>query len=101
MAFAEKDPTPSPDVVNRFHSKSDVDSSPNAHHHTIGPRKNQAADGAHIHNGDGSLKLDPSTCFSKGILSGVTITGSRGGNTALASVIAALVTLGATDSTTA
>lgn len=35
------------------------------------------------------------------LLAGVTLTGSRGGNIALLSVIQALVALGATDSTTA
>ncbi len=43
------------------------------------------------HNGKNSVR----------ILKGVTITGAKGGNVALASVIAALVKLGATDSTTA
>lgn len=78
-------------TVNRFHNKSDVDSSAFAQHHTIGPKPNQASPGPHKHTGaDGSNQL----------LAGVTITGAKAGNTALASVIAALVGLGATDSTT-
>ena len=79
-----------PDKTTADHARSDVDSSPFAQHHTIGPRKDQAAGGAHRHDGsDSSL-----------ILTGTTITGAKAGNTAVASVIAALVKLGATDSTT-
>lgn len=83
--------SPQPSVVNKFHNKSDVDSGPNAQHHTIGNRKDQAASGAHTHDGKNSPQL----------LLGVTITGSRGGNAAVASIISALVGLGATDATTA
>lgn len=36
---------PSPNVVNRFHSNDDCDSSFYAHHHTIGNGPNQAASG--------------------------------------------------------
>ncbi len=89
MPFIEREEAVDATTVNAFHKKSDVDSSANAQHHTIGPRKNQAADGAHTHDGSNSLL----------ILEGVTLSGSRGGNAALASVIAALVQLGATDST--
>lgn len=85
------DESPQPSQVNKFHNKSDVDSGPNAQHHTIGNRKDQASSGAHNHDGKNSSQL----------LAGVTLTGSRGGNAALASVINALAGLGATDSTTA
>lgn len=78
-------------TVNKFHTKSDKDSSHNAQHHTLGVKHNQASPGNHDHDGVNSLR----------ILAGVTITGAKGGNAALASVIAALVGLGATDSTTA
>lgn len=91
MAFAEKEESPLPQEVAKFHARSDVDSSIYAQHHTLGPRPNQAAPGPHKHDGTSSLK----------ILDGVILSGSRGGNAALASVIAALVALGATDSTTA
>ena len=80
-----------PQTVARFHNKSDVDSSSEAQHHTLGIKKDQSSPGDHIHDGTTSRKL----------LSGTTITGSRGGNAAVASIIAALVKLGATDSTTA
>ncbi len=36
---------PSPQDVNLMHSNDDCDSSPFAHHHTIGTKPNQAADG--------------------------------------------------------
>lgn len=90
MPDVERDPAPLPAEVRKFHTKSDSDSSPVAQHHTLGPRPNQAASGAHKHDGISSPK----------ILDGVTLTGSKGGNAALASVIAALVLMGATDTTT-
>lgn len=82
---------PKESEVRKLHTKSDVDGSKNAQHHTLGSGPNQAAPGDHDHRGGTSVEL----------LKGVTISGARGGNTALASVIAALVDLGATDSTTA
>jgi len=86
----DKDSPLSSKEVNKLHNKSDVDSSVGAQHHTLGTKKDQASDGAHTHDGKNSRK----------ILAGVTLTGSRGGNAALASVISALVLLGATDATT-
>jgi len=80
-----------PQTVARFHNKSDVDSASDAQHHTLGIKKDQASPGDHKHDGSTSKRL----------LEGTTITGSRGGNAAVASIIAALVKLGATDSTTA
>lgn len=77
--------------VAKFHDKADTDSSQIALHHTLGPKHDQAAAGDHQHKG---------TAYSKP-LKGVTISGAKGGNVALASVISALVQLGATDSTTA
>lgn len=82
---------PTATEVSKFHRKADTDGSQNAIHHTLGPGHNQSAPGDHDHRGGNSVEL----------LAGVSITGSRGGNVALASVIAALVQLGATDSTTA
>lgn len=78
--------------VNEFHTKDDVDSSQEAHHHTLGPKHDQAAAGDHSHK-IGSGYNPP--------LKGVSITGSRGGGAALVSVIDALEKLGATDSTVA
>lgn len=78
-------------TVARFHNQSDVDSKQTAQHHTLGIRQDQAAPGGHKHDGKSSRKL----------LENKTITGSRGGNVALASVIQLLVQLGAIDNTTA
>ena len=36
---------PLPEEVNAFHKNDDCDASPFAHHHTIGTKPNQAADG--------------------------------------------------------
>lgn len=78
-------------AVNDFHTKDDVDSSFEAHHHTIGTRQDQASSGAHNHDGKNSKRL----------LQGVSISGSRGSGAALISVIDALEKLGATDNTVA
>lgn len=77
--------------VEIFHRNADTDGRKESIHHTLGPNPGQAASGDHTHNGADSEKL----------LRGVTLTGSRGGNVALLSVIQALVKLGATDNTTA
>lgn len=81
---------PSATEIREMHTNDDLDVSAESHHHTIGPGVNQAASGAHNHDGNNSPL----------ILEGVTITGGKGGNTAVASIIAALAKLGATDSTT-
>jgi hypothetical protein len=78
-------------TVNEFHSNDDTDRDANAHHHTLGSNANQAAPGSHRHDGSDSISL----------LQGLTISGAKGGNTALASVIGLLVQLGATDSSSA
>ncbi len=85
-------PTPYPpaETVDDFHTNSDVNSRRQAQHHTLGPGEFEASPGPHNHRGGDSVLL----------LSGVTLTGSRGGNVALLSVIQALVALGATDNTT-
>lgn len=73
------------------HEQDDADGSEFSLHHTLGPRPNQAARGTHIHNGEDSPKL----------MAGVVVTGSRGGNAAVASLITGLVNaLGFTDATT-
>ena len=81
---------PSQLEVAKFHTNSDKDGSKSGQHHTLGPGAFQAAAGNHTHDGVSSLPL----------LDGVTISGAKAGNTALASVIAALVLLGANDTTT-
>ena len=78
-------------AVKDFHQNADTDFGKASAHHTLGVNPSQASPGSHNHDGSNS----------KALLAGVTLTGAKGGNVALASVIAALVTLGATDSTTA
>lgn len=81
---------PAPKVVSEFHSNDDVDSSASAHHHTLGSGANQASPGYHNHDGSNSVLL----------LDGITLTGSKSTGAALASVVSALVRLGAADETT-
>jgi hypothetical protein len=85
----KEDPRPPNDVVERFHANASVDTKATDIHHTLGNKPNQAAKGYHTHNGSDSPQL----------LAGVILTGSKGGNAALGSVISALVKLGATDNT--
>lgn len=83
--------SPDPSVVNRFHERADTDSSSTAAHHTLGVKHDQASPGDHKHEGQGSLRL----------MEGVTIIGSKGGNSALGDLISKLSTvLGFTDATT-
>lgn len=81
-------PNPSAVEVDTFHTNSDRDSRPEAQHHTLGASSTQASPGNHKHDGGDSELL----------LTGLTITGAKGGNTSLPSIIACLVRLGATDS---
>lgn len=86
----------SPDQVEKFHRKSDLDSKPQAQHHSIGSSDNQASPGTHRHDGT----------TSQLILEGFVLTGNRGtasvaGVGALTTIIQALVQLGAVDNTTA
>jgi len=83
--------SPPPEEVARFHARSDVDSSQTAQHHTLGVRHDQASPGDHKHEGQGSRL----------IMEGITVSGAKGGNAALADLIAKLsAALGFTDSTT-
>lgn len=75
-------PTPEPRIVNSFHFRDDVDSGVAAHHHTLGINRNQAAPGDHVHDGSASKKLGSGQSLA--------ITGSKGSNAALASLIAML-----------
>lgn len=85
-----ENPKPSANTVADFHTNADTDSRPESIHHTLGPNPAQSSPGDHTHDG-GSSPL---------ILVGFTLTGSRGGNAAMTSLIACLVRLGATDQTT-
>lgn len=91
MAGPFNDETLNYETVEKIHQYDDADVRAESHHHTLGAGSFQAAAGSHRHRGGDSELL----------LSGTTISGSRGSATAMVSVIAALVTLGATDSTTA
>lgn len=78
--------------VEALHQNDDVDVRRESHHHTLGPRGTQAAGGDHNHDGSNSSLL----------LSGMTISGSRSSSASiLPSMIAGLVRLGMTDSSTA
>jgi hypothetical protein len=88
-----KPPTPDPRQVNLFHSRSDVDSGPLAQHHTIGVGHNQVAAGDHNHDSKSSRKV------GQGL--GLSVTGSKGGNAALASLLTMLAqVIDFTDTTT-
>jgi len=88
--FAEQLQRSTAEAVEKFHQKDDADVRDESHHHTLGIGPTQAAKGSHNHMGGNGLP----------ILTGQTITGAKGGNTALASVIALLAAMGATDATT-
>lgn len=86
-----RDNTVDPRVVADFHRHSDLDRDTFAQHHSLGPGANQAAAGTHSHDGTNTRQL--------GV--GITLTGAKGGNAALTSVIAAMVQiLGVEDNTT-
>lgn len=87
--MADKRKPPS-EEIERFHTNDDLDGAATAHHHSLGSKRTQASPGDHTHDGGSSKQL----------LDGVTLTGAKAGNAALASVIGALVALGATDNTT-
>lgn len=91
--FGKASSSPDRRAVNDQHRNDDVDSRPEAHHHTTGNGANQSARGNHIHDGQNGLPL----------LDGVTFTGSRSNNTAdiINQVCNALAAIGATNSTSA
>lgn len=79
--------------VNLIHANSDIDSGPSAGHHSLGVNRNQASPGDHVHDGKASKLL--------GAGMHITISGSKGGNAALTSLIAALKqVISITDNTT-
>lgn len=83
--------SPTPKEVSDFHARSDVDSSAQAQHHSLGIKHDQASPGTHKHDGKSSRRL----------MEGIIITGAKGGNVALTNLINALEdALGFTDNTT-
>lgn len=81
-----------PEQVEELHKNDDADVRRESHHHTLGPKGTQAAAGDHTHDGSNSSLL----------LTGITISGSRSSSASIIpSIIAALVKLGVTDSSTA
>lgn len=70
---------PEPREVSLIHNRSDVDSSTFAQHHTLGIKHNQASPGDHAHDGASSRKV--------GTGQNLSVTGSKGGNVALANLI--------------
>lgn len=89
--FGELKDSANAQVVNDFHKNSDVDTSPEAQHHTLGIGANKASPGDHRHNGEDSPLL----------LEGVTIGGSRTNGDALNSLLTALAGMGLQNETTA
>ena len=88
MANGER--RPGPVEVSDFHTFADTDSAKEAIHHTLGAGPNQAASGAHNHDGSNSVQLIPGTA----------ITGTKATVGWAASVNAILVSLGAVDNST-
>jgi hypothetical protein len=83
--------TPTPREVAALHARSDLDSSQQAQHHTLGIKHDQASPGDHKHDGKSSRKL----------LEGQTLTGTKSGGSALTNLIDMLeAALGFTDNTT-
>lgn len=68
-----------PREVALLHLRSDVDAARYSQHHTLGHKHNQSSPGDHIHDGASSKKVGDGV--------NITITGSRGGNDALTSLI--------------
>lgn len=89
-----RDNVPTARQVGEFHQKADTDGSTQSQHHTLGIGHNQASPGDHSHDGQSSRLI--------GSGRKITISGAKGGNAALASVIAALKqVMDLTDNTTA
>lgn len=81
---------PDASVVSEFHTFADTNSGKEAIHHTLGTGANEAASGAHTHNGVDSALIIP----------GTQINGAKATATWAASVNAILVSLGAVDNST-
>jgi len=89
-ASVNSEERPPQKLVNEFHTNDDLNRDAQAHHHSLGIGVNEAASGAHNHDGANSVRL----------LDGRTITGSRASGAALISVITMLTELGCEDNTT-
>lgn len=93
---ATKDATagdvPTSQQVNNSHAQSDVDSSPQSQHHTLGTNRGQSSPGDHIHDGITSKKLGPLAINTSGTDTkpALVLTGAKGGNVALTNLIAML-----------
>lgn len=74
------------------HLNSDVDSGQRSQHHTLGKGRNQASPGNHIHDGITSPKIGALKVNTSGndLVPLEVLTGSKGGNVALANLIALL-----------
>lgn len=84
-----------PNTSDSAHYRSDADSSKQALHHTLGISRNQAAQGDHMHDGItgkkiGPLEFNPTPGFEGTTRAALTLTGAKGGNAALISLIAYL-----------
>lgn len=79
--------------VAAIHRNSDLDLRPDSYHHRNGGRSTNSAPGDHRHDGGNSVQL----------LDGVVISGSKSTavSSVLSQILACLVTLGITDSTSA
>ncbi len=75
---------PSAFEVSKIHNRADTDSQPSALHHTLGPSGLQASPGDHTHDGRSSKRL-----YSPPPV----VTGSRGANAALTSLLTELARL--------
>lgn len=85
--------SPPPGVVKRLHQRDDLDASVVAHHHTLGIKHVQSSYGDHNHDARTSRRV--------GTGLGLTITGSKAGNAAIASIITMLArVIEFTDNTT-
>lgn len=82
-----------PREVAALHNNSDVDASTFSQHHTLGIKHTNASYGDHVHDGKSSRKV--------GANMGLSVTGSKGGNVALANLLAMLAqVIEFTDTTT-
>lgn len=87
---SDENEKPSSQVVDDFHTHSDVDARSESQHHTLGANPAQASPGDHTHDGGDSILL----------LEGLTISGAQTTEAWAQSINAILVRLGATDSST-
>lgn len=82
-----------PNKVDDNHAFSDVDASSLSIHHTLGTGRNQSSPGDHTHDGTtsrrmGLYEMDPGNPGQ--VRAALVLTGAKGGNVALANLIALL-----------